>query len=116
MDLGIAGKRALVMSSSTGLGLAIAEGLAEEGVDVLITGRTAAALASAAAAINARSGGRARPLVADLATADGLAALTAEAAGIDILVCNTGGPPPMRAADIAGSEWRRQLDLMLVCR
>ncbi len=114
MDLGIAGKRALVMSSSTGLGLAIAEGLAEEGVDVLITGRTAAALATAAAAINARSGGRARPLVADLATADGLAALTAEAAGIDILVCNTGGPPPMRAADIAGSEWRRQLDLMLV--
>jgi len=114
MDLGIAGKRALVMASSTGLGLAIAEGLADEGVDVVITGRSAAALVAAADAINARSGGRAHAIVADLATAEGRAALGAAADGVDILVCNTGGPPPMRAADIAADEWRRQLDLMLV--
>ena len=62
MDLGIAGKKALVMSSSRGIGLGISEALAAEGCDVLLTARDGDRLATAAEAINARDGGP-RPLI-----------------------------------------------------
>ena len=65
MDLGIAGKKALVMSSSRGLGLGIAEALATEGCDVLLTARDKNALILAVETINARDGGRAASVVAD---------------------------------------------------
>ena len=66
MDLGLTGKRALVLASSRGLGLGIAEAIAAEGADVLITGRDGARLQAAVEAINAHGAGTARFVVSDL--------------------------------------------------
>jgi 3-oxoacyl-[acyl-carrier protein] reductase len=98
MDLGLTGKRALVLASSRGLGLGIAEAIAAEGANVLITGRDGARLEAATKAINARGAGKARFVVSDLsdkATPELLEqTVKAEFGGLDILVNNTGGPPP----------------------
>src|SRR5215218_2067909 len=67
MDLGLSGKRALVLSSSRGLGLGIAQALAAEGADVMLTARNAERLKAAAEAINALGKGRAHHHAGDLA-------------------------------------------------
>lgn len=103
MDFGIAGKSALVLASSGGLGLGIAQALAAEGANVLLTGRRADQLAEAVAAINAAGAGKADWIAADLsdpATPQMLAEAVAERlGGADILVNNTGGPPPGQMVD-----------------
>src|SRR5215207_9908500 len=68
MDLGLNGKRALVLSSSRGLGLGIAQSLAREGADVMLTARSEDKLRAAADSINAAGAGRASFLAADLKT------------------------------------------------
>lgn len=97
MDLGISGKRALVLAASRGLGLGIAQALAAEGVHVLICGRTEEKLKANVEAIRA-AGGKADYVVADLADAhfvdQMLHAVHHMLGGIDILVNNTGGPTP----------------------
>src|SRR5262245_2091416 len=97
MDLGLTGRKALVLASSRGIGLGIAEALAAEGADVLITGRSEAALEAGAAAISARGKGAASWVHSDLFAANFVDALVAAAAQklgrVDILVNNTGGPP-----------------------
>ncbi|WP_138466646.1 SDR family oxidoreductase [Poseidonocella sp. HB161398] len=99
MDLGLDGKRALVLSSSRGLGLGVARALAAEGAKVLLTGRDAAALEAAAAEIGADW------VAADLADPDFARKLAAAAAerlgGVDILVNNTGGPKPGTSAEMS---------------
>jgi 3-oxoacyl-[acyl-carrier protein] reductase len=103
MDLGIAGKRALVMGASGGLGRAIAMALAAEGVEVVLTARSADKLERTVADI-AAAGGTASYLAADLSD-PGAVDLLGDAAGqIDILVNNTGGPPPgtVTTADLSG--------------
>jgi 3-oxoacyl-[acyl-carrier protein] reductase len=67
MDLGIKDKRALVLSSSRGLGLAVGAALADEGAAVFLVGRNRERLIAAADKINARRRGKATPIVADLA-------------------------------------------------
>lgn len=103
MDFGIAGKSALVLASSGGLGLGIARALAAEGANVLLTGRRADELAKGADAINASGAGRADWIATDLsdpATPKMLADAVAERlGGADILVNNTGGPPPGQMVD-----------------
>lgn len=105
MDFGISGKRALVLASSRGLGLGIAEALANEGVNVLLCGRTKERLEANCAAINARGKGNAQYVTADLADKDVVATLTAAVAeklgGIDILINNTGGPTPGGTEDMS---------------
>ncbi len=102
MDLGLNGKKALVLASSRGLGLGIAEALAAEGADVLLTGRSVDALAAKAAEITARGAGTAHWVGSDLSEDGVVQQLAAEATAIlgrvDILVNNTGGPPPGPAA------------------
>lgn len=98
MDLGIAGRRALVGASSQGLGLACAHALAAEGVEVILNGRDGAKLARAVAEIADR-GGRASAIVADLTSAADRDHLIAEAGEIDILVNNNAGPPPGQLKD-----------------
>jgi len=98
MDLGLTGKAALVAASSKGLGRAVAEELAAEGADLVLCARGEADLREAATAIGERAGVRIIAEAADLSEpADVARVLRAanEAFGrIDILVTNTGGPPP----------------------
>lgn len=93
MDLGIAGRRAIVCASSAGLGRACALELARAGVDVVVNGRDAAKLAETAAAIRAETGVTVTEVVGDLSTEEGRAALLAACPNPDILVNNNGGPP-----------------------
>ena len=94
MDLGIAGKRALVCASSKGLGRGCAMALAEAGVNLVLNARGAEALEATAAEIRETYGVDVVTVAADVATGDGRAAVLAAADDIDILVTNAGGPPP----------------------
>ena len=93
MDLGIAGRTAIVCASSRGLGRACATSLARAGCHVIINGRDATVLNATADAIRAETGGKVTPVVADVATAEGQSALFAAAPQPDILVNNNAGPP-----------------------
>ncbi len=118
MDLGISGKRALVLASSQGLGLGIAGKLCEEGATVLICGRVEDKLAAAAAALNAAGPGKADFTVIDLSESDAAGRLYSAAkdklGGVDILVNNTGGPPPGTVGTPDTDLWRSQIDTMLI--
>jgi 3-oxoacyl-[acyl-carrier protein] reductase len=94
MDLGIAGRKAIVCASSRGLGFACAKALAEAGCEVVINGRDHEQLAAAAAELKKRGGAKVTPVAADVASADGQKALLAACPEPDILVNNNGGPPP----------------------
>ena len=98
MDLGIAGKWALVCGASKGLGLGCAQALVAEGVNVLIVARGAEALAAAATQLIADSAGKSGVNVlfvaADITTVEGRAAVFALRKDFDIVVTNAGGPPP----------------------
>ncbi|HEY5306130.1 MAG TPA: SDR family NAD(P)-dependent oxidoreductase, partial [Pseudolabrys sp.] len=93
MDLGIAGRKAIVCASSRGLGRACAENLAEAGCEVVINGRDVARLAATADAMAKQYRVKVTPVAADLGTAEGQKALLAACPGPDILVNNNGGPP-----------------------
>lgn len=110
MDLGIEGRSAIVCGSSRGLGRACAEALAAEGVDVVISGRTAAYVEEAVGAIAVRGRGRATGVVCDVTTADGRAALLRAAPEPDMLVNNCAGPTPADFADVGEDAWRAAVD------
>jgi 3-oxoacyl-[acyl-carrier protein] reductase len=93
MDLGIAGRTAIVCASSRGLGRACATSLARAGCHVIINGRDAKVLNATADDIRAQTGGDVTPVVADVGTPEGQAALFAAAPEPDILVNNNAGPP-----------------------
>ena len=107
MELEISGKTALVMGASRGIGRAVAAALAREGARVAMASRSRARLTEAAAEI----AGETAVLVADTSDLDRLAALPGEveeALGpIEILVTNTGGPPPGGALDNPLAEWEQ---------
>jgi 3-oxoacyl-[acyl-carrier protein] reductase len=105
MDLEIAGRTAIVCGSSRGLGLACAEALAAEGVDVVISGRKTDDVAATVAAINAKGGGRAQGVVGDVTSPEGRAGLLAACAEPDILINNAAGPAPKMFADIDPDAW-----------
>lgn len=102
MDLGLAGRVALVTAASKGLGAASAAALAAEGCKVVICARGEEALHATASKIGAVA------IVSDVTAAgepDRLVAATVEQFGrIDILVANAGGPPPMRALDVDDAD------------
>ncbi|MGE5467186.1 MAG: SDR family oxidoreductase [Ignavibacteria bacterium] len=110
MDLGIAGRKALVCAASKGLGRACAFALAREGVAVTIVARGQAALEATAAEIRAASGVEVRAVAADIATAEGRAAALAACPQPDILVNNAGGPPPGDFRDWQRDDWLAALD------
>ena len=110
MDLGIAGKKALVCGASAGLGLACAQALVSEGVDVVIVARTEAPLVAAAAALAAGGGGRVDWVCADVASEEGRARIFVQHPDFDILVTNAGGPPPGDFSDWDRDTWLRALD------
>ncbi|WP_018636326.1 SDR family oxidoreductase [Parafrankia elaeagni] len=114
MDLGIHGRRAMVCASSRGLGRACANALAREGAAVVVNGRTAADVAETAAALEAEHGAEIIPVVADVTTAEGRAALLVACPEPDILVLNSAGPPPMPFSRIDGEIWERELHALMV--
>ena len=93
MDLGIAGRKAIVCASSRGLGKACARALAQAGCEVVMNGRSAATLEAAAAEIAKATGAKVTAVAADVATADGQQKLLAACPAPDILVNNNAGPP-----------------------
>ena len=93
MDLGIRGKKAIVCASGRGLGKGCAFALAEAGVAVVINGRDREVLEATAAEIRTATGVEVTPVVADINTAEGQAAVLAACPQPDILVNNNGGPP-----------------------
>ncbi|AMN43381.1 SDR family oxidoreductase [Rhodoplanes sp. Z2-YC6860] len=93
MDLGIAGRKAIVCASSRGLGRACAMRLAEAGCEVVINGLDPARLEATAAEIRAKTGSKVTAVAANVATPEGQAALFAACPDPDILVANNGGPP-----------------------
>jgi 3-oxoacyl-[acyl-carrier protein] reductase len=93
MDLGIAGRKAIVCASSRGLGRACARALAEAGCEVVVNGREAKKLEATAAELRDITGAKVTAVAADVSTAEGQAALLAACPAPDILVNNNSGPP-----------------------
>jgi 3-oxoacyl-[acyl-carrier protein] reductase len=107
MDLGIAGKVAVVAGGSRGCGRGISEALAAEGARVVLTGRQSPIVESAVAAIRG-AGGTAHGVVADMTEAGGVASIVNEAKGTfgdpDILVVNSPSAPRRNPAHLRGFE------------
>ncbi|MFD1951587.1 SDR family NAD(P)-dependent oxidoreductase [Sphingomonas arantia] len=101
MDLQLTGKTALVTGSTAGIGLEIARRLSSEGADVVISGRDQAKLDAASQEVGARG------VLADVATAEGAAAIVAAVPDIDILVNNLGIYESKPFAEITDDDWRR---------
>lgn len=110
MDLGIAGRRAIVCAASKGLGKACALALAREGVAVTITARGAELLEATAEEIRKATGATVTTAVGDIATEEGRAAALAACPDPDILVNNAGGPPPGDFRQWDRETWHRALD------
>jgi NAD(P)-dependent dehydrogenase (short-subunit alcohol dehydrogenase family) len=112
MDLKLAGKTALVTGSTAGIGLAIAERLAAEGVDVAITGRSQGKLDEAAAKIG--QSGKVRAILADPGTADGAATLIVAVPEVDILVNNLGIYEAKPFTEITDADWHHLFEVNVV--
>jgi 3-oxoacyl-[acyl-carrier protein] reductase len=113
MDLALGKQRALVTGASRGLGRSVALALASEGADVIAVARDAARLKELEQTASA-SPGTLTARVCDLAEEAAIASLADSLEQIQILVLNTGGPPPGRAADTADDIWRRQFESMFL--
>src|SRR5947207_3108759 len=117
MNLGLRGKVALVAASSRGLGRAIAEELAGEGMSVVMCAREEGRLREAAREVAAASGARVVPVVADVSKpgeARRLAEETLRAMGrVDVVVTNSGGPPPGTFESTPPEAWQAAFDILL---
>ncbi|URI11281.1 SDR family oxidoreductase [Aquincola tertiaricarbonis] len=111
MDLGLAGKWALVCAASKGLGRGCAEALVREGVNVTITARGEEALQATAAALRALNPAvQVRAVAGDITTPEGRAQALAACPQVDILVNNAGGPPPGDFRSWDREAWIAALD------
>ena len=108
MDLGLNGARALIGGGSGGLGGAVAATLRAEGATVGLVARPSARLEAEAARLEAL------PIPADLASPDGPASAVAAAVeafgGLDLLLVNSGGPPPGRFEELDDALWQAAID------
>lgn len=115
MDLGLAGKNALVMGASRGLGAAIAKSLAMEGVSVLAAARGTECITEWVATLPADRRAAVTPVhfdLSDLASVETLARQAEAAGGVDILLNNSGGPAPASAEDARRVDWLAQFEAM----
>lgn len=110
MDLGIAGRKAVVCGGSSGLGKAIAQALSADGVHVTIVARDSARLQAAAADITAQSGQPVEHFAVDLANPGDRARLLPLCAAVDILVNNSGGPPVGDYRSLTREVWLAALE------
>jgi NAD(P)-dependent dehydrogenase (short-subunit alcohol dehydrogenase family) len=108
MKIDLSGKTALVTGSTSGIGHAVASGLAAAGADVVVNGRTRAKVDAAAATIGkAAPGTKVRGIAADVSTAAGCKTLIAALPEVDILVNNAGIFEPKGFFDIPDEDWTR---------
>ena len=114
MDLGIEGRRALVIGGSRGMGRACASALAAEGAEVFIVARTVAVLEQAAAEISAATRARVVAVPGDITTPEGRAAALAACPEPDILINNGDGEPPGDYRDWDRQRWIAALDRMML--
>ncbi|TDS88250.1 3-oxoacyl-[acyl-carrier protein] reductase [Rahnella sp. BIGb0236] len=116
MDFGIQGRVALVSGAGGGLGRAMAIALAGEGVQVAVCGRTLSALQETVSLIK-KQGGTAQAWVLDLTAPesfdDVLMQIRRTLGPVGILVNNSGGPPPTKAAGVAPEAWQTQFSTMV---
>src|ERR1700749_2732558 len=110
MDLGLQGKKAIVCAASKGLGRASAISLAREGVELVITARTAADLEATAAEIRQLTGAKVTAVPGDITTEEGRRATLAACPSPDILVNNAGGPPRGDFRDWDRDAWIKAVD------
>ena len=110
MDLGIAGRRAIVCGGSAGLGRGTAKALAADGVKVLIAARSEDKLKAAAAELASETGGEVDWIAADVTTDAGRDAVLARCPDPDILINNAGGPPPGDFRQWGREEWMKAID------
>lgn len=118
MDLGLAGRVAVVTGGGSGLGLAVAAELAAEGATVAIGGRTAARLEQGLATIRERGGADATATSVDVLDHDAVRTWVDELAGrcggLHVVVANAGGPPPGRAGEFGVDAYRAAVELNLL--
>jgi len=118
MELHLKGKSAFIAGASRGLGYAVARGLLLEGCRVVINGRNNINLDSAAARLINETGGMVVPLSGDVTDPDVPALLmrsTVDALGsLDLLVTNSGGPPPGQFENVADADWYKAIDSSLM--
>lgn len=110
MDLGIAGRKALVCGASSGLGFACAQALAEERVSLVMVARTELTLQEAAARLRTGTGADIHTVTADVTTDVGRAAIFAAHPSFDIVVTNAGGPPAGDFRQWDREAWQRAID------
>jgi len=117
MDFGLKGKTALVLGGGGGLGRAIATSLAGEGANVAVAGIGATSIDATLAALK-EIGGNSVGLIwdlADLSVIDAnIAKIEAELGPVDILINNTGGPPPSSAVGADPAVWAKQFQAMVL--
>jgi len=117
MDLGLAGKTALVTAASKGMGKACAIALAAEGARVVMCARTDADLQAAASEVR-RTGAEVVAMPADVTRAADVTALVARAeevfGGVDILVANAGGPPRGYFDELSDEQWYGAFEVSLL--
>jgi 3-oxoacyl-[acyl-carrier protein] reductase len=118
MNLGLTNKVAMVAGASRGLGFAVARALAEEGVQVSIASRDAAAVASAGKKIEEETGARVLAVAADVSSAQAIdqwhQKTIEKFGGIDLLFTNSGGPPPGAVLSFDDAAFQKAFDLLLM--
>ncbi len=114
MELGIAGRTAIVCAGSKGLGRGCAEALAREGVNLIIAARGAEALEATAQGIRDNTGVQVTTVQADVTTDAGRAAVLAACPHPDILITNAGGPPPGEFTQFSLDDWRRAVEANMI--
>ena len=117
VDLGLAGKKAIVTGASKGLGRAIAEELAREGADLAVCARHQDELDAAAAELRA-TGRKVHAQAADVTDPEQIKDFVTRSAqalgGLDILVNNAGGARPGTFETLTDEDWKADLDVKLL--
>lgn len=117
MDFGLKGKTALVLGGGGGLGRAIAKSLAAEGAKVAVAGVGPTSIDATLAELHSIGGGSLSLIwdLADLSVIDAnIAKIESELGAVDILINNTGGPPPSTAAGQDPALWAKQFQAMVL--
>ncbi len=114
MDLGLAGKNAIVCAASKGLGRGCAMSLAREGCNLVINARTVETLEATAAEIRQATDAQVTPVACDITTPEGRAQVLTACPEPDILVNNAGGPPPGDFRDCDRYDWIKAIDAYML--